>query len=1634
MIQYSYARNKPGEKRWFIPKFIIALSFTCSLLAQTQPATVNLNESSTIVANPLRIGLNNSTVTNYDSGQYCKNWFCTNNPSFQGTIAEQTIPIVSGTKTTFVGQNVYDLAPVGIWAGASWHGLASPSSSGFNNESGTISTNTANNCPACTVGPTYTMSAAIANAPAKGDYAAIKQEIDYTTGTLCGVSGQTYSQLTCTQGWNQSAISGGATVGTQSSDLPPSTYDLQTLLINTTASGSSVDLIQYPDNPYTGKAGNYAVMWNGTSFTISIKCKAISGTVPATITFSVQRLASGEPNHQGTGSCTSSWSTVSYTFTGTETTSTGMAVIKAQIEFPQGTVFEVTDSYLGQTTYTNPTIYNDAYVSALKVYGGDSLRLWDSGVGDSFDDMITPAWGRHFSFWAQGTTYFNAANTVASGYYDHLFLCQTLSVKVCSMVVPATWNLTDYEHLIEFMAGTTGTYSSKRNALDALYGRANGPFTSSIPEIIIEFTDEPWNTVFSGENMPNIGDGYAQTAYGLWASQVFSAIKSDSAYTSSVKLAINCQSVTDDACQSDTYGVLKNAPNTDVVMLSNYFGYGNDLDTITNINDEFDPQSGFAYSNANDSTNGWVKVWANGMASHSYPQTLAIYEGGPNTNGGTVTTSQLAAHTSAMINGAQIVQGYMETMKELGITIQNVWQSNQDFYSSGGANIPAWGVFKDAVGGQLAGQGGHYFRQIALGVQIANQCIGSGSTMYGATLSGETTYSTSAMNGQPAWSNLPYLTAYAFETGENRCILFANTNPNNPATVSITGTNAPTTVTENLLLGNSITANNESATPGVTIQTITGVSVTPTLTIPAYSVAAVSWTVSPTVTSISNVQATAVTETSATITWTTNNSASSLVSYGTSLSYGSSSPLNSTLVTSHSVILTGLTPGTLYDYTVNSTAGTGVQVASANYSFTTVTPPAISNVQVSGITTTGATITWTTNTPTTAQALYGTTTAYGSSVAASSTPATSFSVTLSGLTSGTPYDFKITATDATGDQVASSNYSFTTSTSLVLSNVQASAMTTSGATVTWTTSVATTSQVAYGTSTAYGSSTSVNSTMVTSHSVALAGLSAGTVYDFKAQSTDASGDQLVSSNYSFTTAAIPVISNVQVSGISSNGAIVTWTTNTPTSSRVVYATTAAYATPLNASLVTAHSVTLSGLTAGTKYSYLVQSVDAFGNQVTSAASIFTTSASPTPAAPSVTASGSGGTGQSVTSITTGTGGASFSCGSGNAAVAFISLASPAAVTVSDSAGNGGWTSYGSQSGLSNSGYGQWFYNPRLTTSVTSVTASWASAQGWPGIIVHCVSGLAASPADFNAVSSSNAWSASVAGGSFTTTASSEIVFFGVSNGNGTTFAPGAGWTLGLNENTGGSLATAYQVFPSPQTTSATGTLSSTSSQETLTIGFKFASSVAATPSVTASGSGGTGQTVTSISTGTGGSSFNCPAGSGAVAFVSLASSASVTVSDSAGNSGWTSYGSQNGLSNSGYGQWFYNPRLAASVTSVTASWSPGQGYPGIIAHCISGLTASPADFSAADSSSSYSTSVTGGTFTTTTAPEIVFLGVTNGGGATFSPASAWTLGLNENSGGALATAYQILSSSQTGAASGALSSSSAQETITIGLK
>src|SRR5262249_41618373 len=143
----------------------------------------------------------------------------------------------------------------------------------------------------------------------------------------------------------------------------------------------------------------------------------------------------------------------------------------------------------------------------------------------------------------------------------------------------------------------------------------------------------------------------------------------------------------------------------------------------------------------------------------------------------------------------------------------------------------------------------------------------------------------------------------------------------------------------------------------------------------------------------------------------------------------------------------------------------------------------------------------------------------------------------------------------------------------VISSVAAAPGSTS-ATITWTTNVASNSRVDYGTSAGSLTSNQSDATLVTTHSLTLSSLTPGTTYFYRVTSADASGNTATSpaspnapASFPTTPSGPPVISNLTAVPGSGGAATITWTTNTASTTRVDYGTSAS-SLNLNASNAT----------------------------------------------------------------------------------------------------------------------------------------------------------------------------------------------------------------------------------------------------------------------------------------------------------------------------------------------------------------------------------------------------------------------------------------------------------------------------------
>lgn len=300
---------------------------------------------------------------------------------------------------------------------------------------------------------------------------------------------------------------------------------------------------------------------------------------------------------------------------------------------------------------------------------------------------------------------------------------------------------------------------------------------------------------------------------------------------------------------------------------------------------------------------------------------------------------------------------------------------------------------------------------------------------------------------------------------------------------------------------------------------------------------------------ISNIQVLDITEAGARITWSTDEPATSIVEYGTTVAYGSEAGDALSLFYSHSVVLGGLLPDTVYHFRVKSADGSGNLATSSDDTFETlsgvdVTPPVISAITVTDITGARATINWETNELADGTVEYGTGPAYGTSVS-DPTLVTNHSLTLIGLTPNTLYHFRVRGTDSSGNEGFSSDQTFSTTdvTPPVISNIQVVDITETSARVTWDTDESADSKVDYGLTAGYGSVRS-SAALIFSHSLLITGLTGGTTYHFSVTSADGSGNSATSLDDTFLTAPDvtppPNVNNFRVTGVTDTSISLAW--------------------------------------------------------------------------------------------------------------------------------------------------------------------------------------------------------------------------------------------------------------------------------------------------------------------------------------------------------------------------------------------------------------------------------------------------------------------------------------------------------------
>ena len=347
-------------------------------------------------------------------------------------------------------------------------------------------------------------------------------------------------------------------------------------------------------------------------------------------------------------------------------------------------------------------------------------------------------------------------------------------------------------------------------------------------------------------------------------------------------------------------------------------------------------------------------------------------------------------------------------------------------------------------------------------------------------------------------------------------------------------------------------------------------------------------------------------DSSVTVSWTAVSGATSYnIYYGTSAGVTTSNGSKLTGATSPQAV-TGLTNGTTYYFVVSAVNAGGEGVLSSEKSAVPV-PPAPG--KPTGIAATAAdsavTISWTAVSGATSYNIYygtsaGVTVANGSKLSGATSPQS-----VTGLTNGATYYFVVSAVNAGGESVLSSEKSAVPVPPAPGKPTGiAAAAGDSSVTVSWTAvSGATSYNIYYGTSAGVTTSNGSKLTGATSPQ-AVTGLTNGTTYYFVVSAVNAGGEGVLSSEKSATpaAAATPPASPTGVAASGGDGAAtVSWSAVAGATSYNLYYGTSAGVTAANGIKV-ANAVspqTVSNLNNGTAYYFVVSAVNANGESALS---------------------------------------------------------------------------------------------------------------------------------------------------------------------------------------------------------------------------------------------------------------------------------------------------------------------------------------------------------------------------------------------------------------------------------------------------
>lgn len=815
-----------------------------------------------------RIGLN--VASGGRQGSVLRNLIA-ENPGMQPT---QTAAIVTvnasraDSHSEFTDSNPWTNIPVNFYAGGTFQVLCqgnatdarhnqtctggngpsswsdTPGTSGSRGCSGTIRSNTAANS-STGVGATFTISPSCPALFSKDTEILIRAKVQPTpeAAVRCGDS--------C-WGWDTSTSGEGAVETDHNpADFPSGSQGVQTVLLDTSRSPLSTATVealssdQGTDIYYAG------------SYTQSIQVKVLSGS-NLSMTFSGSRTGRGArwtatraiPNRPG-------WQSILATFTVRDPEGPariGDGVMRIAFTLAgQGKIAIFAPSLVSERDQKQKSVYTSSAQSEIQEMATGECRYWGGAPNNAttLDNWTTPTANRM-------PTEVNVANTRATGsaslvlgLNEFLRAAEDSGCKAVQVVAPITmpWSNADgsdndVQHLIEYLNGPSTARLGEKRIRDGGPAEVGG-WSAIFDHIDISYGNEVWNAAAGDEAMPMYTcPGNAS----CWAYQLLVSQWCGAAHRSPYWKA-------NDWCDAT---VQPNANGFWVRQIHSLDRWGK-VDSVSvnaytmqqKITDCRVPafwlsaQTEAIWGNSHQE-NGDTYFYQTVKAAKSAGYHVVVYEYQNSTlNNMNCTQAQLDGFANGLGYGIIDAVQALEGQQRLGITdwdFFTIYQRTTGVSSTGGATHNyIWGAFSGASPGAWDNPRPSYYA-----IAMANNCGGSGARQaFPVQWTRDPTYNFASLNGVTAATNVPYLYAYEFASGNQRCLLIANLDPSRQHIVSIKGANPPSgMITQILLSSQNIIDNNDAANSKPAVIPVTSlISRTSQFTIPAHSMVTETWTV-----------------------------------------------------------------------------------------------------------------------------------------------------------------------------------------------------------------------------------------------------------------------------------------------------------------------------------------------------------------------------------------------------------------------------------------------------------------------------------------------------------------------------------------------------------------------------------------------------------------------------------------------------------------------------------------------------------------------------------------------------------------------------------------------------------------------